>query len=251
MLAVLPTTTRFVIRRVGHRVSEPEIKFLLAVLIGLGALAAAAGSEAVLPAYVAGLVIAGIFLHDRVLIDRMRSICFALLTPFFFLRAGLLISAPALASGAGVIALLLGVKLTAKGIGVWPTARAFGIPGRERTYLTLLMSTGLTFGSIAALFGLTNGLISQQQYSELVMVVILSTFVPPCRSASVRRVWGRLWSFEVQEAARGRRSCPRAGLRTCSHRAGYVPAALIACRRGAGSQPSPSRSVIRLTHSPA
>jgi Kef-type K+ transport system membrane component KefB len=178
VLAVLPTTTRFVIRRVGHRVSEPEIKFLLAVLFGLGALAAAAGSEAVLPAYVAGLVIAGIFLHDRVLIDRMRSICFALLTPFFFLRAGLLISAPALVSGAGVIALLLAVKLTAKGIGVWPTAKAFGIPGRERTYLTLLMSTGLTFGSIAALFGLTHGLISQQQYSELVTVVILSAFVP-------------------------------------------------------------------------
>jgi len=81
VLAVLPATTRFVIERAGHRVSEPEIKFLLVVLFGLGALAVNAGSEAVLPAYVAGLVIAGVFMHDRVLIDRMRSICFALLTP--------------------------------------------------------------------------------------------------------------------------------------------------------------------------
>jgi Kef-type K+ transport system membrane component KefB len=178
VLAVLPVTTRFVIKRVGHRVSEPEIKFLLVVLFGLGALAVAAGSEAVLPAYVAGLVIAGIFLHDRVLIDRIRSICFALLTPFFFLRAGTLISAHALLSGAGVILALLAVKLLAKGIGVWPTARAFGIPRRERTYLTLLMSTGLTFGSIAALFGLTHHLITQQQYTELVTVVILSALVP-------------------------------------------------------------------------
>jgi Kef-type K+ transport system membrane component KefB len=178
VLAVLPATTRFVIRRVGHRVSEPEIKFLLVVLLGLGALATEAGSEAVLPAYIAGLVIAGIFLHDRVLIDRMRSICFALLTPFFFLRAGTLISASALVSGAGVIVLLLAVKLAAKGIGVWPTAAAFRIPRRERAYLTLLMSTGLTFGSIAALYGLTHDLISQQQYSELVTVVILSAFVP-------------------------------------------------------------------------
>ena len=178
VLAVLPILTRFVIKRVGHRVSEPEIKFLLVVLFGLGALAVAAGSEAVLPAYVAGLVIAGIFLHDRVLIDRMRSICFALLTPFFFLRAGTLISAHALLSGAGVILALLAVKLFAKGIGVWPTARAFRIPRRERTYLTLLMSTGLTFGSIAALFGLTHHLITQQQYTELVTVVILSALVP-------------------------------------------------------------------------
>jgi Kef-type K+ transport system membrane component KefB len=178
VLVMLPMTTRFLIKTVGHRVSEPEIKFLLVVLFGLGALATAAGSEAVLPSYVAGLVIAGIFLHDRILIDRMRSIAFALLTPFFFLRAGLLISAPALTSGAGVIALLLAVKLAAKAIGVWPMAKVFAIPTRERTYLTLLMSTGLTFGSIAALFGLTHGLITQQQYSELVTVVILSAFVP-------------------------------------------------------------------------
>jgi Kef-type K+ transport system membrane component KefB len=178
VLAVLPVTTRFVIRSFGHRVSEPEIKFLLAVLFGLGAMASSAGSEAVLPAYVAGLVIAGIFLHDRLLIDRMRSIAFALLTPFFFLRAGLLISASALASGAGVIGLLFSVKMVAKGVGVWPTATVFGVPKRERNYLTLLMATGLTFGSIAALFGLTHGFISQQQYSELVTVVILSALLP-------------------------------------------------------------------------
>jgi Kef-type K+ transport system membrane component KefB len=177
-LALLPFATRFVIRTLGHRVSEPEIKLLLAVLLGLGALATKAGSEAVLPAYLAGLVVAGIFLHDRILIDRLRSISFALLTPFFFLRAGVLISAPALASGAGVIAVLLAVKLTAKAAGVWPTATLFGVPRRERMYLTLLMSTGLTFGSIAALFGLTHGFINQRQYSELVIVVLLSAFVP-------------------------------------------------------------------------
>ncbi len=177
-LVVLPTTTRLVIRVTKHRVSEPEIKFLLAVLLWLGALATAAGSEAVLPAYLVGLVIAGIFIHDRVLIDRMRSIAFALFTPFFFIRAGLLISASSVAAGLGIIVLLLGVKLAMKGVGVWPMAKAFGIPGRERTYLTLLMSTGLTFGSIAALFGLTNGIISPSQYSQLVAVVILSAFVP-------------------------------------------------------------------------
>jgi Kef-type K+ transport system membrane component KefB len=178
VLAVLPTTLRSVIRTFGHRVSEPEIKFLLAVLLGLGALATAAGSEAVLPAYIAGLVVAGVFTKDRVLIDRMRTICFALLTPFFFLRAGVLISGPALVSGAGVIALLLAVKLTCKAVGVWPAATLFAVPRKERAYLTLLMSTGLTFGSIAALSGLTHGYITKQQYSELVSVVLLSAFVP-------------------------------------------------------------------------
>src|SRR5215471_16867288 len=101
-LAALPRLIRVLIRWAGHRVSEPEIKFLLVVLLALGGLATQAGSEALLPAYVAGLVVAGVFARDRVLLDRLRAIAFALLTPFFFLRAGTLISAPALASGAGV-----------------------------------------------------------------------------------------------------------------------------------------------------
>jgi Kef-type K+ transport system membrane component KefB len=177
-VAALPRLLRLAVRHFGHRVSEPEIKLLLVILFGLGGLATQAGSEAVLPAYVAGLVIAGVFLHDRVLMDRLRSIAFALLTPFFFLRAGTLISAPAVITGAGVIGLLLLVKLAAKTAGVWPVAAAFKLPPRERTYTTLLMATGLTFGSIAALYGLTHQLITKTQYTELVTVVLLSAFVP-------------------------------------------------------------------------
>jgi hypothetical protein len=40
------------------------------------------------------------------------------------------------------------------------------------------MSTGLTFGSISALFGLTHGIINQGQYTILVTVVIGSAVVP-------------------------------------------------------------------------
>ncbi len=177
-LFVLPRATRILIDKAGHRVSEPEIKFLLGVLLGLGGLAFAAGSEAVLPAYLAGLVLAGVFHVDRILVDRMRAIAFALLTPFFFLRAGLLISLSALVSGAGVIAALFSVKMVTKLVGVWPVASAFGIQRKDRTYITLLMATGLTFGSISALFGLTHQLITNTQYSELVTVVILSAIVP-------------------------------------------------------------------------
>jgi Kef-type K+ transport system membrane component KefB len=169
---------RLLIRRTSHRVSEPEIKFVLLVLFGLGGLASAAGSEAVLPAYLVGLAIAGVFLSDRVLIDRMRSIAFALLTPFFFLRAGLLISIPALASGIGLIAVLFATKMVAKLVGVWPVAAAFRVERSSRNYLTLLMATGLTFGSISALYGLTHGLVTRAQYSVLLTVVVLSAVIP-------------------------------------------------------------------------
>jgi Kef-type K+ transport system membrane component KefB len=159
-------------------VSEPEVKVIFVVLLALGGLATAAGSEAVLPAYVAGLVVAGVFMNDRVVLDRIRTIAFALLTPFFFLRAGTLISASTIVTGGGVIVTLFFVKMVTKFLGVWPTAKAFRLPKKERTYTTLLMATGLTFGSISALYGLTHHLINETQYTELVTVVILSAFVP-------------------------------------------------------------------------
>ena len=174
----MPALTRLVLRTVGGRVSEPEIKFLFLVLFGLGGLASSARSEAVLPAYLIGLVVAGVFLRDRVIVDRLRTIAFALLTPFFFIKAGLLVSFPALVAGAGTIAMLFAVKMFTKAVAVWPTAAAFHLRPRDRAYTTLLMATGLTFGSIAALYGLTNKLVTQQQYSILVTVVILSAFVP-------------------------------------------------------------------------
>jgi Kef-type K+ transport system membrane component KefB len=177
-LFLFPVLLRAVIARLGHRMSDPEIKLILAVLFALGGLATQAGSGAVLPAYLVGLVVAGVFLYDRVLMDRLRSIAFAFFTPFFFLHAGTLISASALVSGAGVILVLLVVKLGAKTIGVWPTAAVFAVPRRERAYTTLLMATGLTFGSISALYGYTHHLISRTQYTELLTVVILSAFVP-------------------------------------------------------------------------
>jgi Kef-type K+ transport system membrane component KefB len=49
---------------------------------------------------------------------------------------------------------------------------------REANYTTLLMATGLTFGTISALFGLQNKIIDEKQYTILVTVVILSAFVP-------------------------------------------------------------------------
>jgi Kef-type K+ transport system membrane component KefB len=177
-IILVPRLSRLLMVRVPARVSEPEIKFLFLVLLGLGGFAQVAGSEAVLPAYLIGLAVAGVFVADRVLVHRMRATAFSLLTPFYFLKAGSLVSVPAIVAGAGVIALFLAIKVVAKVVGVWPTARAFGLPARDANYTTLLMSTGLTFGTIAALYGLTNGYIDQATYTILVTVVILSAVMP-------------------------------------------------------------------------
>jgi Kef-type K+ transport system membrane component KefB len=179
VLYFLPRFTRAIIERLGAtRVSEPEVKFLFLVLFFLGGVATWVKSEAVLPAYLVGLVVAGVFLRDRVLMHRIRSIAFAILTPFYFIKAGLYVSLPAMVAGAVIILGLLGIKLLMKTVGVWPAGMLFGFPKRLNAYTTLLMSTGLTFGTISALFGFENHIITQQQYTVLVTVVILSAVVP-------------------------------------------------------------------------
>lgn len=178
VLPIAPRLVRWVIRTTGGKVSEAETKFVLLIMFFLGGIADAGGSEPILPAYLVGMVLAGTFLRERPLVARMRSIAFTVLTPFYFIRAGTYVVANAVLSGAGIIALLLGVKMVAKYLGIRPLTAYFRIPTREGTYTTLLMSTGLTFGSISALFGLNRGIIDQGQYTILVTVVILSAFVP-------------------------------------------------------------------------
>ena len=160
------------------QVSEPELKLLLLLLLVLGGLAAKANSEAVLPAYVLGLVLAGTFRRHKEAVGHLRIATFALLTPFYFLKAGALVRFDAVIGGAVVIALLLAVKLAAKGVGVYPLARLFGLDRRTSKYTTLLMSTGLTFGTISAMFGLNRGHVTPAQYSALVTVVIASAVIP-------------------------------------------------------------------------
>jgi Kef-type K+ transport system membrane component KefB len=109
---------------------------------------------------------------------RMRAICFAFLTPFYFLKAGSLIDAHALVAGAGLIGAFLAMKMATKFVGILPLTRYFKFDRREGMYTTLMMSTGLTFGSISALFGLTNNIIDQDQYTVLLTAVIGSAVVP-------------------------------------------------------------------------
>src|SRR5205814_10002557 len=143
VLWFMPRWTDAIINKFGAtRVSEPEVKFIFFILFFLGGLATTAKSEAVLPAYLVGLVLAGVFLHDKTLVNRMRSIAFAIFTPFYFIKAGLYVALPALWAGLGIIGALLLLKMITKLVGVFPLARMHYMGKREASYTTLLMPTG-------------------------------------------------------------------------------------------------------------
>src|SRR5438552_1065445 len=178
VFAVLPFLTPWFFRFYGGRVSELEAKYLIFVLFAMGGLAVWSGSEAVLPAYIIGMVLAGTVGKDHVLIRRLRTLTFGLLTPFYFIRAGSFVSVPALRAAPLVFVALFLAKMISKVVGLFPTVKAFNYQREEGLYFTLMMSTGLTFGTISALFGLNHGIIDQAQYSYLVATVIGSAVIP-------------------------------------------------------------------------
>jgi glutathione-regulated potassium-efflux system ancillary protein KefC len=175
---ILPKLSAFCFKRWGQRHSQLELKLMLFFLFGLGSLAYWCGSEPVLPAYIMGIVLATLVDKDHTLVQRLRGLTFSFLTPFYFLRAGSFVSIPALIAAPLVFLVLFAAKMLFNCIGIYPATILTKHPKKEGIYMTLLMSTGLTFGTIAALYGLTHAVIDQSQYTYLVAAVIASAVIP-------------------------------------------------------------------------
>jgi Kef-type K+ transport system membrane component KefB len=176
LIVLLPKLAPWFFGRYGDRVIEPEIKLVFAILLALIVLGTEANSQAVLPAFILGLVMSRHYQRHREEQRRLRVVAFAFLTPFFFLRGGMNVSLAAVFANLGVLGVLVAAKMMPKLGLVYPLARRH--TGENATFTTLLMSTGLTFGTISALYGLTAHIIDRTQFSLLVSVVVLSAIVP-------------------------------------------------------------------------
>lgn len=178
ILILFPWVTSLLHQIYGNRTAAIRAKWIMLVLLGLGALALWAGSEAVLPAYLAGMLLAEFAAREHHWISRLRTLTVGFLTPFYFIRAGSLVSLGALMSAPFVFLILLMGKIISKIFGLYPIIGIFRKDRDEKWYYTLLMSTGLTFGTISALYGLSHGIVSKDQYSFLVASVIASAVIP-------------------------------------------------------------------------
>lgn len=172
----LPQGAPWFFRKYGNRVIEPEIKLVFASLFLLMWLGDKANSHAVLPAFILGLAMSSHYATHRQEQERLRVVAFAFLTPLFFVKGGMNVSVSALWANLGVLGLLFLAKMGPKLVAVYPLARRYCAP--HAGFTTLLMSTGLTFGTISSLFGLQAGIITESQFSLLVAVVVLSAIVP-------------------------------------------------------------------------
>ncbi|MFH1449678.1 MAG: cation:proton antiporter [bacterium] len=178
MLTLFPVMTSFLTKVYGNKTAAVRAKWVIFVLFGLGSLAFWSGSEAVLPAYIAGMLLAEFASKEHQWIRRLRTLTVGFLTPFYFIRAGSLVSIGALISSPIVFLVLFIGKVISKIFGLYPVIGIFRQERREKWYYTLLMSTGLTFGTISALYGYSHAIVTQEQYSFLVAAVIASAVIP-------------------------------------------------------------------------
>jgi Kef-type K+ transport system membrane component KefB len=178
LIFILPSVTNFLTDKFGYKTAAIRTKWILFVLISMAVLAIWSGSEPVLPAYIIGMILAKTVEKDNFFVRRLRTMTIGFLTPLYFLRAGALMSLPALIAAPLVFLVLFAAKILFKIFGLYPVIRRFKKHNDEKWYYTLLMSTGLTFGTISALYGLTNNIITQEQYSFIVGTVIASAVIP-------------------------------------------------------------------------
>lgn len=178
LIFTLKPMTDFMVRRFAYKTAAIRAKWVLFILMSTGVLALWSNSEPVLPAYILGMVLARTMEEDGHFVRRLRTLTVGFLTPLYFLRAGALVSITALVAAPAVFLALLGGKVVTKIFGLYPAIRNFREDKKEKWYYTLLMSTGLTFGTISALYGLTYNIITQDQYSYIVGAVIASAVIP-------------------------------------------------------------------------
>jgi Kef-type K+ transport system membrane component KefB len=177
ILVIGPRFIRFFFNRYKGRVIEPEIKLIFCIFFLLMFLAQIGKTEAILPVFLLGLLLAPFAETHHRFSSKMRTVAYAFITPFFFIKGGLSVNVSEVIQNWRLVLGLLALKVGSKIAGVYPMSR-MSVPNSGRMFFTLLMSTGLTFGTIASTFGLENGYINKAQFSILISIVILSAILP-------------------------------------------------------------------------
>lgn len=173
---LLPRLLRRLEQRHARAASAPGLRVVVLALVSLMLLAQVTGGVAVLPAFVLGVCCARHYRDHPAAADRLRTVVMTFVAPFFFVRAGLSVSVPAVVAGATAVLALSAAKILPRWGAGYLVARR--VMPSAPSAVACLMSTGLTFGMVIALAGHEAGMIDRAQFSLLAAVVVISAVVP-------------------------------------------------------------------------
>jgi glutathione-regulated potassium-efflux system ancillary protein KefC len=173
----LPRLGQWLFARYARNSVEFELRFLLLVLVGLGVVSETVGIHAAITSFIAGLILSGIVQEHGVLGDKLKGVVFSFLAPVFFLRAGTQIDLRAMNGRALAMAgALLVAAVTLKYLGTAAAARWALGGGTHAT--GILFNYRLTFGIISATVGFEEGLLDQQLFTAVLLIVLVSAALP-------------------------------------------------------------------------
>lgn len=174
-LKVVPAAFDASIRRIRMPGFSAALAFAFALLMGF--LATLAGLADIVGAFAGGLILSQSRDRHRIFED-LRPLA-AILVPFFFVTLGMRVDLTRMEGHAGAV-LAIGLALAAVAIAA-KLACGLGVVGgvASRWVVGVGMAPRGEVGLIFAALGLSSGLLAIWQYTALVLVVLVTTFVTP------------------------------------------------------------------------
>ena len=171
------------IRAVDNRVGGDMAKIttLMLLALALGSLTQSLGLEAVLGAFIAGVLVGRVKRFDHHVAENFKLVALGIFAPVFFAVSGLRVDlAQLLHPGAILVAaIVLAVAILGKFAGVYMGARLTRIGRWEALSLGAGMNARGAMEIIVATIGLSLGILTPKMYSIILLTAIVTSLMAP------------------------------------------------------------------------
>lgn len=168
------------LRGQGH--FELEVRLAFALVLALGALSETLGFHAIIGGFIAGLVLAEVTPRASLLERKLEGFGYGFFVPLFFILMGAQVDLPAVlatSEGAMQVALLIGVGLASKAVGVTGMGLLLGMGWRTSLGLGMVHGARMSLVLAGAQIALTEGVIGPPTFSALVLLAVVSALLNP------------------------------------------------------------------------
>jgi Kef-type K+ transport system membrane component KefB len=174
ILIIRHASFRF-LRKFGETSSQLKLRFIFAILLFLAFVSEKGNLHASLAVFIMGIVVSELMKEQEDTDRNLRAVAFSIFVPTFYFKAGLMFSIPEVTKNWPMILLLIVLAFSAKFVGIYVLGRPYF--AEHIRYASFLLNARLTFGTIAATYGITHGIIDQQYFSILISMIILSSAI--------------------------------------------------------------------------
>jgi len=197
----LPRFGKCIFRRYRVSLVEFELRFLLVLLIAIGAMAEhIAGIHSAVVAFALGIVMSELVEEHEALEQKLKGIVFSFLAPAFFLHAGMQFNVRDFSLE--VIGTAVAFFVVACSLKYLGTALPFQwfLKSSDR-FAGLLFNYRLSFGIIAASVGLNVGILDARLYAVVLLVIVASAALPALFLRDRLAEWNEDCKFVLGEAS--------------------------------------------------